>query len=299
MERAFWGFIFGDAFGVPVEFLERDTFHISDMEGYGSWDVPEGTWSDDSAMTFILMEQLAQGGTVNDLKQAYCDWVFRGHWTYNGEPAFDVGITVREIVSRWERIGFSEVAQSDEWSNGNGALMRILPVAFLTYKKDYSIEDTVIAYARLTHGHIRSSLCCIHYTYVVHNLLDGYSKEESIRLANTRFDLLLEHYETERGHFARLDGIGSLKRDDIRSTGYVVDTLEAVYWSFLKSDSYMSTISTAVHLGKDTDTIGAIAGSLAGLYYDVLNVPAHWYNLVPKRAEIELLIQRFLGLFEE
>lgn len=292
-KRALWGFVIGDAYGVPLEFMERDTFHVKDMIGYGCWDVPAGTWSDDSAMTFITIEHLISDSSLADLKRDFCNWAYDGYWTYNDEPSFDVGLTIAEVLNRWENNGLYELARNDEKSNGNGALMRILPIAFFSYKR--GIEERYVRdYATLTHGHIRSTLCCLHYTYVVHSLMDGHSIEQSLKNAH---DLLLpklnEHPE-ERPHFERILSIETLTRDEIQSNGYVLHTLEAVYWSLVNSTSYYDTIFNAVHLGDDTDTIAAIAGGLAGIYYDELNIPDDWMELIPKREEIDHLFDRFV-----
>lgn len=292
-KRALWGFIIGDAYGVPMEFMERDTFRVKDLIGYGCWDVPAGTWSDDSAMTLITIEHLINDTSLADLKRAYCNWAFRGYWTYNDEPSFDVGLTIAEVLKRWENKGVFELAKTDEQSNGNGALMRILPIAFYSYKR--GIEDRYVKdYATLTHGHIRSTLCCLHYTYVVHSLMDGLSIQDSLKQANEQLIPKLKDYPEESKHFERIFNIHSLTRDDIKSNGYVIHTLEAVYWSILNSESYFDTIFNAVHLGNDTDTIAAIAGGLVAIYYDELNIPDDWMGFIPKHEEIDTLLDRFV-----
>lgn len=294
-KQALWGFIIGDAYGVPMEFMERDSFNVRDMIGYGCWDVPAGTWSDDSAMTLITIEHLLNDTSLADLKQAFCDWAYRGYWTHNDEPSFDVGLTISEVINRWEEKGIYETAKSDEHSNGNGALMRILPIAIFSYKR--SIEERYVNdYATLTHGHIRSTLCCLHYVYVVHALLDGLSIRESLKQANENLTPMLEDYPEEAIHFENIFAIEKMQREDIESNGYVVHTLEAVYWSLLNSSSYYDTIYNAVHLGDDTDTVGAIAGGLAGLYYNELNIPEDWMELIPKREQIDALLDRFVKI---
>ncbi len=292
-KRALWGFIIGDAYGVPMEFMERDSFNVHDMIGYGCWDVPAGTWSDDSAMTLITIEHLINDSSFADLKNAFCDWAYRGYWTYNDKPSFDVGLTISEILNRWEKKGLFETAKMDEQSNGNGALMRILPIAFYSYKR--SIEERYVKdYATLTHGHIRSTLCCLHYVYVVHALMDGLSIQESLHQANKELASKLIDYPDEAIHFEQIFSIENVQRDEIQSNGYVIHTLEAVYWSLLNSTSYFETIYNAVHLGNDTDTIAAIAGGLAGLYYEELDIPEDWMELIPKREEIDTLLNRFV-----
>ena len=296
ISNAFIGFTLADAFGVPVEFLERDTYKINELVGYGSWDVPAGSWSDDSAMMFITMQHLLDNESIDQLKQSFCDWAYRGYWTFDNSPAFDVGITIREVIDRWELIGFHELAKTDEFSNGNGALMRILPVAIWSYAKKMkgpTLFSFIKTYAELTHGHIRSTLCCYHYTMVVHQLLDKHSLPESLQKANASLIEMLNEYPSEKPHFERILILEKLPREQIASTGYVIDTMEAVYWSLLNSSNYYEAIHLAVHLGKDTDTIGALTGGLAGLLYDELNVPDAWIDSLAKIDEIKQLIAQF------
>ena len=296
ISNAIIGFTLADAFGVPVEFLERDTYKINELIGYGSWNVPAGSWSDDSAMTFITMQHFVNHESINQLKQAFCDWTYRGYWTFDDEPAFDVGATTREIINRWELRGFHELAKNDEYSNGNGALMRILPVAIWSYAKKITgqtLFSLIQTYAELTHGHIRSTLCCYHYTLVVHQLLDKHSFAESFDYANKALKEVLNEYPNETSHFERLLVLEQLSREQIASSGYVIDTMEAVYWSLFNSNNYYEAIHLAVHLGEDTDTVGALTGALAGLLYDELNVPNGWIDMLPKIDEIKQLTDQF------
>lgn len=296
ISNAIIGFTLADAFGVPVEFLERDTYKINELVGYGSWDVPAGSWSDDSAMTFITMQHLLNNESIDRLKQSFCDWAYRGYWTFDNSPAFDVGITIREVIDRWELNGFHELAKTDEFSNGNGALMRILPVAIWSYAKKMTgqtLFSFIKTYAELTHGHIRSTLCCYHYTIIVHQLLENHSLAASFHDANEALIEILNEYPSEKSYFERLFILEKLPREQIVSTGYVIDTMEAVYWSLLNSSSYYEAIHLAVHLGKDTDTIGALTGGLAGLLYDELNVPDEWIASLAKIDEIKQLVAQF------
>ena len=300
VERSIWGFIYGDAFGVPVEFLARDTFSIQTLEGYGSWPVPAGTWSDDSAMMFVTMDHLIRNTSMDDLKRAFCDWKYRGFWTFNHEPSFDVGITISEVLERWEHFSLNEQAKSDELSNGNGALMRILPIAFYTYNmSEEKAIEIIQEYASLTHGHIRSTLCSVHYCKVVHALLDGKSFLDAMELANRVVTPIINDYPYEKSIFDRISEAHQLPRHEIESSGYVVHTLEAVYWSLANSEDYFDAIHKAVHLGKDTDTIAALTGALAGLMYDELNVPRDWRNQIPRRNDIEQLIAQFNQLINK
>ena len=296
ISNAIIGFTLADAFGVPVEFLKRDTYKIHELVGYGSWNVPAGSWSDDSAMMFITMQHLLNNESIDQLKQSFCDWAYHGYWTFDNSPAFDVGITTREVIDRWALNGFHELAKTDEYSNGNGALMRILPVAIWSYTKKMTgqtLFSFVKAYAELTHGHIRSTLCCYHYTMIVHQLLDGQSFTESFQHANSSLMDVLNEYPSETSYFERLSALEQLPREQIASSGYVIDTMEAVYWSLFNSSNYYEAVHLAVHLGEDTDTIGALTGGLAGLLYDELNVPDDWIDTLAKIHEIQQLVAQF------
>jgi ADP-ribosyl-[dinitrogen reductase] hydrolase len=109
---------------------------------------------------------------------------------------------------------------------------------------------------------------------------------------------VLEDSPFEKSIFDRLSEAYQLLRDEIESSGYVVHTLEAVYWSLANGENYYDAIHKAVHLGKDTDTIAALTGGLAGLMYDELNVPDDWPNQIPRRNDIEQLITNFIQLIK-
>ena len=133
-------------------------------------------------MMFCTMEHLLEGTSLDYLKDKFCDWAYRGTGRTMGSQTFDIGATISEVVRRWELKGYHEKARADEYSNGNGALMRILPIALWTWKKELTDEQLfsfVESYATLTHGHIRSTIACYHYVYLVHELLNG----TSIKLA--------------------------------------------------------------------------------------------------------------------
>lgn len=293
IRQAILGHAIADAMGVPFEFRARDTFTVSDYEGFGSWDVPAGSFSDDSSMLFCTMAHQIEQSSLDDLKQKFCDWLYEGYWTYNGQASFDVGNTTKLAIDQWLQHGFDAPIPCDESQNGNGALMRILPVMLAA-----TTHDDIFSLSRhyaLTHLHIRSILSCTFFGHIVLALKNGYNFAESMHLAQRYTQPHFMTFQGEQVHFARLmDGsIVTAPRESINSSGYVIDTLEAVCWSIAQTSSYEQAIMTAIELGNDTDTVGALTGSLAGMLYGLHHIPSHWIHDLARIDDIEQLIQDF------
>ena len=309
---ALLGLAVGDALGVPVEFLSRVARRqdpVTGMRAFGTHRQPAGTWSDDSSLTFCLAETLARptGRTaapdLADFAQRSINWRYNAYWTATGET-FDVGNATSTAIGRLQRgIAPTAAGPSSESDNGNGALMRILPLAFheiwraeeLDLDAAWALTENV---ASVTHGHPRSTLGCFLYLLMVRGLLFGLAPREAYAemrelanpwLANGSVPAAVEdkHYE------ATLSGkLLNLKEDQISSSGYVAHTLEAALWCLLKHNTYAATVLAAVNLGEDTDTTGAVAGGLAGLAYGEAGIPAGWLAVLARRADLEELAGR-------
>lgn len=282
---AIMGLVVGDALGVPFEFCQRDTFEATGMTGYGTHNQPVGTWSDDSSMTLATIASLVDCGEIDleDIIAAFAQWFKYKRFTPYGE-VFDIGITTRMAIDRWLD-GYTEdqCGLRSMLDNGNGSLMRILPLAFVP---GVTTED-ICAVSALTHAHKISKVACDIYIDVAKSLLAGHDVHYSINLA------ALTHTPAE---FVRLLHLNTLRRDEIKSTGYVVDTLEAALWCLLKTDNYRDCVLTAVNLGGDTDTIAAVAGGLAGILYGIggeRGVPLEWVNVIARKEWIAQMCDRF------
>ena len=285
----------GDALGVPVEFKSRQYLQqnpVTDMTGYGTYNMPPGTFSDDSSMMFCLAESLCNGYNVNDIAEKFQMWMHEGYWTADGE-VFDVGISTRKAINRLRVVkNPTEAGSTAESDNGNGSLMRILPLAIFT--KDLSIDERceiVKEVSSITHAHNRSVLACIYYIEFALNVLDSENLEEAYLNTNFWLKLFLEENEIYKNEFQYFERILSgklidLKEDEINSTGYVMDSLEASIWCLLHTDSYKDCVLKAVNLGHDTDTIACIAGGIAGLYYDVETIPTNWIEQLARVDDI-------------
>lgn len=294
------GLCVGDALGVPVEFTsreERKKFPVTTMMGYGTWDVPAGTWSDDSSLTFCLAECLCQGFSLDAIAQSFWRWYDQADWTARGE-VFDIGNTTLLAITTWHQ-GSPPLAAggTSEKSNGNGSLMRILPMAYC-YKNLSFLEliERVHQVSCITHAHPRSQISCGIYISVAVCLLEGLNLADAYQQAIKNVEGIYadSDYAEELPHFARIlsGDIAQLPEVEIRSGGYVIDTLEASLWCLLNSSSYSETVLKAVNLGGDTDTTAAVAGGLAGLYYGFENIPSEWEEIIARRDEIMDLAAR-------
>ncbi|RRT93736.1 MULTISPECIES: ADP-ribosylglycohydrolase family protein [Empedobacter] len=297
----------GDALGVPVEFKSRQYLQqnpVTDMMGYGTYNMPPGTFSDDSSMMFCLAESLCNGYNVNDIAEKFQMWMHEGYWTADGE-VFDVGISTRKAINRLRVVKNPiEAGSTSESDNGNGSLMRILPLAIFT--KDLSIDERceiVKEVSSITHAHNRSVLACIYYIEFALNVLDAENLEEAYLNTNFWLKLFLEENEIYKNEFTYFERILSgklidLKEDEIKSTGYVMDSLEASIWCLLHTSSYKDCVLKAVNLGHDTDTIACIAGGIAGIYYDAETIPTNWIEQLARVNDILHLAEQLEEKYE-
>ncbi len=304
IEAALVGFAVGDALGVPVEFRHRSELHrdpVTGMRGFQVHCQPPGTWSDDSALTFQLVENLLEGYAPQRLGERFVRWFTVGEWSARGH-CFDIGIATRSALHRIEQgTPALEAGESGEYSNGNGALMRILPLAF-TLVNEGSQEtryQTVCEVARITHGHVRSAIGSFAFVEMARQLLLGREKHEAYRISRqetTNFFLAnrsTPDHELELFRRVLFNDITELPETEIYSSGYVVHTLEAALWAFLTTNDYRQATLRAVNLGDDTDTVAALTGGLAGIAYGSESIPAGWLTELARLDDIRELAGRF------
>ncbi len=296
------GLAIGDALGVPVEFKSRDylkEYPLTDMIGYGTYNQPPGTWSDDSSMTFCTMQALLNGYDLHRIADLFLNWMENAYWTAHDER-FDIGITTSESLYRYKasKNPFSSGSKNEN-SNGNGSLMRILPMAFYSLNKPAEERFPLInEVSSITHGHIRAALACFYYIEFAIGLIQGADKFSAYQSANNKFTEFIKKHnecEIEKTHFQLIlsGNIHKTKEDKIESSGYVMHSLEASLWCLLNANSYKETVLKAVNLGSDTDTTAAIAGGLAGLVFGFDDIPKMWLNRLARLDDIEHLCERF------
>lgn len=293
------GLCIGDALGVPVEFSsrnERRKSPVKTMQGYGTWNQPPGTWSDDSSLVFCLAECLCTGFSLDAIAASFCRWYAEDYWTPLGE-VFDIGNATQTAIMRLQQgVSPIEAGGKTENSNGNGSLMRILPMAYFYKTLEFSeLIQRTHQVSCITHAHERSQIACGIYISIVVCLLKGLDLRSAyIKGIENIQSIYSTDSHPELSHFNRvLSGdLANLAIDSIRSSGYVVDTLEASLWCLLNSSSYAEAVLKAVNLGGDTDTTAAVTGGLAGIYYGVENIPTEWSEQIARKADIMNLAAR-------
>ena len=301
VRAALFGVAVGDALGVPAEFKSRETLRllpIKDMVGHGTHDVPAGTWSDDSSLTFCLAEALTEDLDLDIIARNFQKWLYENYWTPRG-GVFDVGIATGKAISNLRRGVLPGLAGgSSENDNGNGSLMRILPLVF--YLGDKEIADRFIiteGVSSITHRHPRSVIACFYYLEFALGLLNRKNKFSVYEKLKQSVSDQLHEVGVKAPEIALFDrllvqDIHTLPEEKIQSSGYVLHTLEASIWCLLTTESYSEAVLKAVNLGEDTDTTGAVTGGLAGLLYGIETIPENWLSQLARRDDIEDLAER-------
>lgn len=294
------GHAIGDAMGVPVEFKDRESLMCNPIKKMNrSYAGEKGTWSDDTSMEIATIDSYInnKGWNYDDIMTNFGSWINDSKFTAHNY-VFDVGKTCLIAIRNYlqKKTPALESGLNDINSNGNGSLMRILPVAYYCfYKKLNNSEIYVIVknISSLTHRHEISILGCYIYVLYVIKLLQGEDKYFAYSMIKTEDYSMFSKESLECYKRILKDDLNVLNVDDIKSSGYVVDTLEASMWVLLQTKNYKESIIGSVNLGGDTDTIGAITGSMAGIIYGYDSIPKEWLNDLARRNYIEELCDSF------
>jgi ADP-ribosylglycohydrolase len=304
IRAAVLGAAVGDALGVPVEFCSRSDRKSDPVEGmreFGTHSQPAGTWSDDTSLILATMDGFVKAGGYDPAAamEEFRAWRFDGAHTPHGN-LFDIGGATSQAIAQFASgTPATECGGRGEYSNGNGSLMRIVPVA-LAFGDDPELVEKASQISALTHAHERSRFCSAFYCLVVSELLHGATIEESTQFAWEVMDARWDFSPPERERFEKLrpDRLFAREEDDIVSGGHVIDTLEAALWVNARHswDSYAEAVLHAVNLGGDTDTTGCVAGALAALVHGESSIPEPWLCTLAKHDEITGLCEAFAAV---
>jgi ADP-ribosylglycohydrolase len=289
LEGAVWGHLVGDAVGVPYEFRSGPIPDVS-WGHTGTHRQPPGTWSDDGGLMLGLLDSLLTAGfDLADQGRRALAWMDGPD--YKPGPRFDIGIATSQALTRLERgVPAGSAGGRDERDNGNGSLMRILPVALVgAGLPPAEVARQACLASSLTHGHARSLAVCSVYSLLVMAILEGGAdREAALALAFAAADSCLEGATREE--------LELLRRYEERSgSGYVVDCFWSAWDAFRTAGSYQETVERAVGFGQDTDTTAAVAGGLAGAYWGIGGIPAEWLSGMRGREIAEPLVSRLLA----
>ena len=325
-------FVLGDVLGTPVQFIQRKNLqeYLSEysyeelVKKRENITPPFGYWSDDTSMTLCTMASIIEKNDVDlkDITQNFIKWIFDGYMTPEGK-AFDVGRTTLMSISnyineekyeQWKNdTGNTDLkiktsskipnGRDDINSNGNGSLMRILPVSLYCYFKKLTEQETfdiIKDVSSITHAHPISILGCYIYTKIISNILGGKNKDDIIKSLSSisvpdNYKQWLDEYKDI------LNGkIVNKKEDELDSTGYVKYSLEVALWGFYNSCSEEDCIFKIIGLGNDTDTNAAIGASLSGLYRGLRKffVSDSWIDKIIKKDLIYNVIDKYIEILK-
>lgn len=288
---ALLGLAVGDAIGTTLEFQPRDSSPpLTDMTGGGPFDLRPGEWTDDTAMALALADSMAARDGIDpaDLMWRFVEWWREGSYSCTG-ACFDIGLTTRAALMRFERTLDPIAGSADPMSAGNGSLMRLAPVAIWGFGRDNAaMRDAARVQSATTHGAAACLDACEAWALMLNVAIGGASFEAAVAVG------------AGIGAVEPIAGIlaGSWRgkpRDAIRSSGYVAHGLEAALWCVAETSSYRDAVLLAANLGDDADTTAAIAGQLAGALYGASGIPAAWREKVAWRERIEAAAAALLG----
>lgn len=281
------GLLVGDAAGVPYEFQSphqlpaREYIEMSPPANFrrSHGGVPIGTWSDDGAQALCLFSSMAKYSKVeiHDFSQRLCDWYKVGYFAVDGK-VFDVGIQTSDAIALLMKgTNPYQSGGATESNNGNGSLMRVLPLALLHKGDNASMVKESHLQSIPTHAHARSLVACGFYCLVARAYLNA--EENPWGLAAAQLQTIYQDWDVQEEGISFLNELDTILtsplRDHPTGSGYVVDTL----WSAkkaLEESSFEDVIKTAIGFGNDTDTSACVAGGLAGIRFGLGGIPKRW-----------------------
>jgi ADP-ribosyl-[dinitrogen reductase] hydrolase len=282
-----WGHLVGDAMGVPYEGRPSNEVGIVRFGAQGTHSQPPGTWSDDGGLMLALLDSLLKAG-FDTTDQAHRALAWLVGPAYKPGPVFSIGGTTEDALVRIaDGVHAESAGGADESNNGNGSLMRILPLALVGFDLEpATLLDRSLRSSSVTHRHPRSQVTCALYTLVAAELIRG---ERDRAVALTRALANLESVVTGD---AALE-LQLIRTYEGRSGGfYVVDTFWSAWDAFVAGRTYGETVIRAIAYGNDTDTTAAVAGGLAGIYWGVGGIPTEWLDAMRGRAIVEEVVAR-------
>jgi ADP-ribosyl-[dinitrogen reductase] hydrolase len=274
------GLAVGDALGTTLEFETRDAQPLhTEMTGGGPFHLEPGVWTDDTSMALALADSLLACGGLDtaDLQCRFARWMEHGEYSPTG-TCFDIGITTRQALDRYRRTGNRFAGPTGEDTAGNGSLMRLAPAVLYALDDPTACATVAAEQSRTTHGAPQAVQACAFFADLLRRAIHGEAKHSL--LAPQEWD---GHPAV---HAVAAGGWRGKSRAAIRSSGYVIHTLEAALWSVAETDSFEAALVLAVNLADDADTVGAVTGQLAGAIYGADAIPGRWLEPLAWRERL-------------
>lgn len=283
------GLAVGDALGAPVEFCERGSFdEIHGMRAGGRFKLPAGAWTDDTAMALCLAHSLCERSEFDeqDLLLRFCHWVERADWTSTGK-CVGIGQNTLMALGNFRRTGALQAPPNGQKSDGNGSIMRLAPVAIFSWRNVPRARDIARRQSLATHHSAIAAVCSEYLVEIICALICGHPWREACDIASNAQTKPLDVMDE-----LCLSTLCHKDRSEIRASGYCLDALKAALWAVETTTSFQEALLKAVNLGEDADTVGAIAGQLAGARYGYHAIPADWLKVLKRRDDIVTLAQK-------
>lgn len=302
LKGAIYGLLVGDAVGVSYEFLLAEQLPAYDQiemlppnnfaKTYPH--IPVGTWSDDGAQALCLLDSLLYKNKMDteDFMKRICNWYQCGYMAVDFQ-VFDVGVQTAEAIRNYlSGVPLLQVANNDVLANGNGSLMRVLPLAIWHQGSDIQLIEDAYAQSHVTHAHLRSKVCCALYCLWARSILNGLDIEAAWSDAVTKLRAYLKDKPDDLEQLEYYIRPDELEKGT--GSGYVVDCLKSARYA-LKQTTYQDVIKTAIAFGRDTDTTACVAGGIAGLYFGFDSIPESWLALLRAKDLVEPLLAKLLS----
>jgi ADP-ribosyl-[dinitrogen reductase] hydrolase len=268
------GLAVGDAIGTTLENSKRDSAPpVTDMVGGGPFDLRPGEWTDDTAMALCLADSLraCDGLDQSDLLRRFGRWLRYGDNSCTGS-CFGAGNTTFEAIRQFDKTGNPVSDLSGSGINpgmaGNGSLTRLAPAVIYLHRDRAAAVSAARDQSATTHGAPAAIEACAYFAHLLLDAIDGLPQEQVLRPRpwpdNKDVDAI-----------AQGSWIGK-PRSEIRSSGNVIDTLEAALWSVAQADNFRDCVLIAANLGDDADTVAAVTGQLAASLWGTSGIPAEW-----------------------
>lgn len=295
---ALYGSAIGDALGVPATFITRDQLKdspVQGMRGHGTHNQAPGTWSDDTSLILCTIQSLLDNEfSPTEIMKNFAKWYEEGFLAAHGK-VFHIGNATKEAINRYKNGAESNNwGCKNDWQNGNGSLMRTLPISLYTLSEmDSFAVDKSFLNSSLTHAHIRAKTACGYLSLLIRKLIVGESLEEALGFANSEIKAYIP--KSEEDNFARIldKSILTAKEEDIQSSGYVIHTLEAAIYCIHQTDNFSDAVLMAVNLGDDSDTTASVCGALAGTIYGYQEIPLNWIEHLANLDVLKNLFSKF------
>lgn len=284
------GLACGDAVGATLEFVPRNRIVVplTEMLGGGHFQLERGQWTDDTAMALCLADSLlaCQAFDPTDQMNRYLRWISEG---YNSakEKAFGIGQQVLRSVLAFQKSGRAYSQDDNPAHSGNGSLMRLAPIPLFYFHQPDNIKRYAVLSSKTTHASPACLEACGYFAEVVANALRGKSKDE----------IFIGFEPTDFPHIAHIvkGDYQHKTADQIKGSGYVVESLEAALWAFWQTDNFRDAILLAANLGDDADTTAAVCGQIAGAYYGIDGIPPNWLEWLYRKGDIEQIATRLIA----